>query len=60
MRTSLTVGAITLTRTTSGAIHLTTKSGAELWLRPSEAADLLGALNGLPDVAKAWLHGGGR
>lgn len=60
MRTAITVGAITLARTPSGTIHLTTKSGMELWLRPSEAADLLGALNGLPDVAKAWLHGGGR
>jgi hypothetical protein len=60
MRTSLTFGGITLTRTPSGAVHLVTASGQQTWLSPREAADLLGALNALPDVAHAWLHGGAR
>lgn len=58
MTTSITVGDVTLTRR-GRTIHLMTKAGAEMWLSPSEAVDLLGALNGLSDVAKAWLHGGG-
>jgi hypothetical protein len=60
MRTSLTLGGITLTRTRSGAVRLVTSSGQEAWLTRREAVELLGALNALPDVAHAWLHGGGR
>ncbi len=59
MTTSITVGAVTLTRN-GRTIHLVTKTGTEAWLTPSEAVDLLVALHALPDVAKAWLHGGGR
>jgi hypothetical protein len=60
VRTSITFGGVTLTRTRSGAIHLSTSSGTEAWLSPREAVDLFGALNALPDVAHAWLRGGGR
>lgn len=57
MRTSITVGEVTLTRTAAGYLHLVTTTGMEAWLSPREAVHLLEALHALPEVARAWLHG---